>query len=90
MRVEGNPFLLAFNETMTGIRIKAKHYSMGTYHWGGRSSCTKCNNDTLKATATEVYKNEPSNCQKRACPATTRYIAFALDARRINLTLLCL
>jgi hypothetical protein len=88
MRAEGDPFLQAFTETM-GNRIEDKYYSMGTYRRGGRSSCTKRNNGTLKATDTEVYEHGWWKVKLSKENMPTRYNEFALD-NRVNLTLLCM
>lgn len=88
MRAEGDPFLQAFTAT-TGNRIEDKYYSMGTYRRGGRSSCTKRNNGTLKATDTEVYEHGRWKVKLSKENMPTRYNEFALDDR-VNLTLLCM
>jgi hypothetical protein len=88
MRTEGDPFLLAFSTT-AGNRIEDKYYSMGTYRRGGRSSCTKRTNGTLKATPAEVYEHGRWTVKQSKENMPTRYNEFTLDDR-INLTLLCM
>jgi hypothetical protein len=88
MRAEGDPFLQAFT-TARGNRIEDKYYSFGTYRRGGRSSSTKRNNGTQKATSDEVYEHGRwrQRISRENMPA--RYNEFALDDR-INITLLCM
>jgi hypothetical protein len=88
MRSEGDPFLQAFT-LEPGNRIKDKYYSFGTYRRGGRSTCTKRNNGTKKATPDEVY--EHGQWRKRISRENmpTRYNEFGIDDR-VNITLLCM
>lgn len=88
MRSEGDPFLQAFT-LEPGNRIEDKYYSFGTYRRGGRSSCTKRNNGTKKATPDEVY--EHGRWRKRISRENmpTRYNEFGIDDR-VNITLLCM
>jgi hypothetical protein len=88
MRAEGNPFLLTLTD-MPGHRIEDKYYSMGTYRRGGRSSCTKRDNGTLKATPAEVYEHGRWTVKQSKENMPTRYNEYALHDR-INLTLLCM
>ena len=88
MRAEGDPFLLAFTD-LPGHRIEDKYYSMGTYRRGGRSSCTKHDNGTLKATPAEVYEHGRWTVKQSKENMPTRYNEYALDDR-INITLLCM
>jgi hypothetical protein len=88
MHAEGDPFLQAFT-TVKGNRIKDKYYSMGTYHHGGHSSCTKCTNGTQKATEAEIYEHGWWTVKLSRENMPTRYNEFALDDR-LHLTLLCM
>ena len=82
------PFLLAFSTTV-GNRIEDMYYSMGTYRRGGRSSCTKRTNGTLKATPAEVYEHGRWTVKQSKENMPTRYNELTL-ADCINLTLLCM
>lgn len=88
LRAEGDPFLQAFTDS-PGNRIADKYYSMGSYRRGGRSSCTKRINGTLKATDIEVYEHGrwAHKLSKESMPA--RYNEFGLEDR-VQITLLCM
>jgi hypothetical protein len=88
LRAEGDPFLQSFTDS-PGNRIADKYYSMGSYRRGGRSSCTKSINGTLKATDIEVYEHGrwAHKLSKESMPA--RYNEFGLEDR-VQITLLCM
>jgi hypothetical protein len=87
-RAEGDPFLQAFTDA-PGNRLEDKYYSFGTYRRGGRSTSTKRNNGTKKATSDEVYEHGRWTKRMSKENMPTRYNEFEL-ADRINLTLLCM
>jgi hypothetical protein len=88
MRADGDPFLQAFTLDR-GNRIEDKYYSFGTYRRGGRSSSTKRNNGTNKATPDEVYEHGRWRQRIGRENMPTRYNEFTIDDR-INITLLCM
>jgi hypothetical protein len=88
MRADGDPFLQAFTLDR-GNRIEDKYYSFGTYRRGGRSTSTKRNNGTKKATPDEVYEHGRWRQRIGRENMPTRYNEFTLDDR-INITLLCM
>jgi hypothetical protein len=88
MRMEGDPFLQAFTADR-GNRLEDKFYSFGTYRRGGRSSSTKRNNGTMKATSDEVYEHGRWRRRIASEDMSTRYNEFGLDDR-LNITLLCM
>jgi hypothetical protein len=85
---EGDPFLQAFTQE-AGNRIEDKYYSLGTYHRGGRSACTKRNHGTRRATPEEIYKHGRWRRRISKENMPTRYNEYGLDDR-INITLLCM
>jgi hypothetical protein len=93
--LEVDPFLLAFNETTgrpdarTSGRIEDKYYSMGTYRRGGRSSCPKRNNGTLKATAAEGYEHGQWTVKQSKENTPTRYNEFAIEDRTSDESISC-
>jgi hypothetical protein len=88
MRADGDPFLQAFS-LERGNRIEDKYYSFGTYRRGGRSTSTKRNNGTKKATPEEVYEHGRWRQRIGRESMPTWYNKFTLDDC-INITLLCM
>jgi hypothetical protein len=88
MRSQGDPFLQAFTNA-PGQWIEDKYYSFGTYRRVGRSSCSKRNNGTQKATSDEVYEHGRWSRKISAENMPTRYNEFGLDDR-LNIILLCM